>query len=128
MKAIFRETEGAYLQATVVVDGLELKAMDEFNGESYLPGQEVDITISVGMHYEDESWESMFSGNPHGKTELQHQSGWTYRALGIVVSIKPDVMVDIGFAELEAPISTSDINVVGASVAFTINRLDAHAS
>jgi len=32
MKAIFRKTEGDYLEATIEIDGVEIVAMDEFGG------------------------------------------------------------------------------------------------
>jgi hypothetical protein len=47
---------------------------------------------------------------------------------GIVTSIDPEVIVDVGIAHLSAPIETSDPRVVGESIAFTIDRLDAHSS
>ena len=66
----------------------------------------------------------MFSGNPEAKKELEHQSGWCYRAYGIITSIKP-VMVDVGLLEIESPMNSNDEKLVGESVAFTIERLDA---
>jgi hypothetical protein len=66
----------------------------------------------------------MFSSNPENKKELEHQSGWRYRAYGIITSINP-VLVDVGLLEIEAPINSNDEKLVGESVAFTIDRLDA---
>lgn len=128
MRAIFKNTEGDYLEATIEVDGVEIVAMDEFGGEKYEAGEEIDVRLSVGLHYDDEEWESMFSGNPKAKKELERQSGWRYRAYGIVSSIEPEVMVDVGIVQLSAPIDTSDPRVIGESIAFTIQRLDAHSS
>lgn len=102
--------------------------MDEFGGDRYQAGGNIDICLSVGLHYEDEEWESMFSGNPEAKKELEHQSGWRYRAYGIVTGIDPKVIVDVGITHLSAPIDTSDRKVLGESIAFTIDRLDAHSS
>ncbi|HAS26770.1 hypothetical protein BCT41_24930 [Vibrio splendidus] len=128
MRVIFKKTEGDYLEATIEVDGVKVVAMDEFGGDRYQAGENIDIRLSVGLHYEDEEWESMFSGNPEAKKELEHQSGWRYRAYGVVTGIDPEVIVDVGITHLSAPIDTSDRKVVGESIAFTIDRLDAHSS
>ena len=128
MKAIFKHTDGDYLQATLLVEGVELRVMDSFGGADCTPGQEIDVDISVGLNYEDEEWESMFGGNPTNKKALLDNGGWSYRALGLITTIDPEVMVDVGIMKLEAPINTNDASVIGASVAFTINRLDANAS
>ena len=128
MRAIFKNTEGDYLEATIEIDGVEVVAMDEFGGDRYQIGDEVDVRLSVGLHHEDEEWESMFSGNPEAKKELEQQSGWRYRAYGVVSSIEPEVMVDVGIVQLSAPIDTTDPRVIGECIAFTIDRLDAHNS
>ena len=128
MRAILKKTEGDYLEATIEVDGVKFVAMDEFGGDRYQPGDNIDICLSVGLHYEDEEWESMFSGNPEAKKELEHQWGWRYRAYGIVTEIDPEVIADVGITHLSAPIETSDPRVVGESIAFTIDRLDAYRS
>lgn len=126
MKATFIKTEGEYLQAELEIAGMKICAMDEFGGDQYKPGEEIDVELTVGLHYEEESWESMFSGNPDGKKELEHQGGWRYRVFGVVTSISPEVMVDVGFTQFEAPIETCDGRVVGENIAFTISRMDAH--
>ena len=128
MKAIFKHTDGEYLEATLLVEGVELRVMDSFGGAGCTPGQEIDVDISVGIDYEGEEWESMFAGNPTNKKALQNNGGWSYRAFGVITIIEPEVMVDVGVMELEAPINTNDSRVLGASVAFTIDRLDANAS
>ena len=113
MRAIFKKTKGDYLEATIEVDGVKVVAMDEFGGDRYQAGENIDIRLSVGLHYEDEEWESMFSGNPEAKKELEHQSGWRYRAYGVVTGIDPEVIVDVGITHLSAPIETSGPRVVG---------------
>ncbi|MDH5178066.1 MAG: hypothetical protein OEZ39_16300 [Gammaproteobacteria bacterium] len=124
MKAKFISTEGEYLVAIIEVNGKKLHVMDEFSTEALSSGETVYLEIVPGLYYEKEEWESMFTGNPEAKKELEHQSSWRYRAYGIVTSIKP-VMVDVGLFEIEAPIESNDEALVGESVAFTIERLDA---
>ena len=128
MRATFIDSEGEYLEATVKVGDIELRVMDEFGGSMLAADTEIELDIFVGLAFEDESWESMFNSNPDCKKQLVHQSGWCYRAYGVVTQIQPDVLVDVGFTTLEAPICTNDINVVGFPVAFTIKRLGANAS
>lgn len=124
MEAKFISTEGECLEAIVKVNGKELHVMDEFATKELSPGDMVNIEIVPGLFYEGEEWESMFSGNPEAKKELEHQSGWRYRVYGIISAINP-VMVDVGLFEIEAPIDSNDQKLVGESVAFTVERLDA---
>tara|TARA_Y100001960_G_scaffold324366_1_gene404603 strand:- start:8 stop:394 length:387 start_codon:yes stop_codon:yes gene_type:complete len=128
MRAIFKKTEGDYLEAIIELDGVNVVVMDDFGGDRYQAGENIDICLSVDLHSEDEEWESMFSGNPEAKKELNHQWGWRYRAYGIVTEIDPEVIVDVGITHLSAPIETSDPRLAGESIAFTIYRLDAHSS
>ncbi|TQV88260.1 hypothetical protein [Aliikangiella coralliicola] len=128
MKATFIKTEGDYLQAELEIAGMRIYAMDEFGGERYSSGEEIEVELTAGLYYEEESWESMFSGNPDGKKELEHLTGWSYRVYGVVNRITPEVMVDVGFAEFEAPVDTRDQRVIGESIAFTISRMDAYGN
>jgi len=124
MKVKFISTEGEYLEAVLSLNGELLHVMDEFSNESMSEGQEIDIDIFPGLYDEDESWESIFSGNPEIERKIEHISGWKYRIYGVVKSINP-VKVDCGSFEFEAPIETNDLSVVGEPVAFTITRLQA---
>ena len=128
MKAKFVKSEGYCLEAQIEVEGQVLHVMDEFGGGDCKEGDILDIQLSAGLLYEDEEWESMFGGNPAKKKALVHENGWCYRAYGVVSQIKPEVMVDVGFVELEGPVRSSDQRLVGESIAFTITRLDAYAS
>lgn len=128
MKAKFIKTDGEYLQAELEIAGAKIFAMDEFGGVRCKPGEEIEVELTAGLHHEEETWESMFSGNPEGKKELEHQGGWSYRVFGVVKTIKPEVMVDVGFTEFEAPINSSDESVIGKNIAFTISRMDAHGN
>jgi len=125
MKAVFKKTDGDFLEAAIEVDGMEVLVMDDFGGSEYEAGDEINLHLSVGLYFDEEDWDSMFSGNPEAKKELEHQSGWRYRAYGVIVSVDPEVIVDVGITQLAAPINSSDPRMVGESIAFTIERLDA---
>ncbi len=124
MKAKFLGSEGEYLDATVEIGGQLLHVMDGFTYEGLYSGDIVNIEVSTGLYDDSEEWESMFSGNPEARKDLEHQSGWCYRAYGIISSINP-VMVDVGSLQVEAPIQSNDDRLVGEPIAFTIKRLDA---
>ncbi|PMM18634.1 hypothetical protein BCT62_23845 [Vibrio splendidus] len=49
MRVIFKKTEGDYLEATIEVDGVKVVAMDEFGGDRYQAGENIDIRLSVGL-------------------------------------------------------------------------------
>ncbi len=126
MKAIFKETKGDYLTATIEINKNQYFVMDHFYGEKLKKNQQIEIELSVGVYSEEESWETMFSGNPDRTKSLNHIKGWGYQANGIITSITPDVMVDVGIAVLDAPITSNDQRLVGESISFKINRLDAY--
>ncbi len=127
MKATLISTEGECLEATVEIKGEVLYVMDAFTSEEMTSGETVNIELSAGLYDDSEEWESIFSGNPEAKKELEHQSSWCYKAYGIITSIKP-VMVDVGLFNVEAPIESNDEKLVGKSIAFTIERLDASSA
>ena len=124
MKVKFISSKGDYLQAKIEVNGQTYSVMDEFSSENLKPGNTVDLDIFSGLDDDSEEWESIFNSNPDKLKELQHQSGWEYRAYGKIISIKP-VIVDIGLFKTEAPFQTNDIKVIGSYIAFTIKRLNA---
>ena len=125
MKAIFKKTEGDYLEATLEIDGQEIIAMDEFCGKELNAGDIVDIELAVGLAYEEEHQNSMLDSNIDGQKKLEHQKGWSYRAFGIVKSIQKETVIDVGLCDLEAPFETT---ITGEAIAFTITRLDAYAA
>ncbi|MDQ2044717.1 hypothetical protein NRL14_13345 [Pseudoalteromonas sp. 20-92] len=125
MEAIFKKTEGDYLEATLIIDGQEIIAMDEFGGSELKSGDTVDIELSVGLAYEDEEQNSMLNSNIDGTKRLEHQRGWSYRAFGVVTSIENETLIDVGLCELAAPFETT---ITGEGIAFTITRLDAYAA
>ena len=125
MKAIFRKTEGDYLEATIEIGGVEIVAMDEFGGSELKDGDIIDIKLAVGLAYEEEEQNSMLDSNREGIKDLVRQNGWSYRAYGVVTSINVETLVDVGICELAAPFDTT---ITGESIAFTITRLDAYAT
>ncbi|OUS26946.1 hypothetical protein A9Q99_17185 [Gammaproteobacteria bacterium 45_16_T64] len=125
MEAIFKKTEGDYLEATLEIDGQEIIAMDEFGGNDLSPGDIVNIELAVGLAYEDEEQNSMLDSNLDGEKKLESQRGWSYRAYGVVTSIEEEILIDVGLCELAAPFETT---ITGESIAFTITRLDAYAA
>jgi len=126
MNAIFKETDGDYLPAKIEFAGVDLVVMDNFGGNNYVAGDEINIEITAGLLYESEDWDSMFASNQEGRKQLEHIVDWQYRAYGVITRIKPDVTADVGVLELEVPLSTNDSAVIGEHIAFTITRLDAH--
>lgn len=128
MEATFVKSEGDYLEAVIIVGNQEFHVMDEFGGTNLKVGSSFEVRISAGLLDEDESWESIFSGNPSKEKSLTQIYGWRYRAKGQVTKIGEETMVDVGLQEFEAPFHTHDHAVLGEYVSFTINRLDAHSS
>lgn len=127
-QARFISTDGPYLEAIIEINGVRLCVMDEFSVSvegTPEPGEEIDFEFSPFID-EEESWESIFSGNPDGKVGLEPINGWKYRAFGKIISIKP-VVVDCGLLKVEDVINTNDQNVIGEAVAFTITRLGGYA-
>ena len=123
-RAHFISTEGPYLEAQIEVDGQRYCVMDEFSvDERSVPAQGIEIEFEFSPFLDDDdSWESIFSGNPDNKIGLEQMSGWKYRAYGKIVSINP-VVVDCGLLKAEGIIHSNDPKVIGESVAFTISRL-----
>jgi hypothetical protein len=128
MEATFVKSEGEYLEAVIVVNNQELHVMDEFGGERLKPGASIEVRISAGLLDYEESWESIFSGNPEKEKSLTQISGWRYRAKGQVTKIGEETLVNVGLQAFEAPFSTHDKAVLGEYVSFTISRLDACSS
>jgi hypothetical protein len=128
MKAKLLSTEGTYLEALIEIEGCEYCVMDELTLDvESMPkvGEAFEFEFS-SMLDEDESWESIFQGNPEKKKCLEQIEGWKYRAFGEIISINP-VKVDCGVLVEEDVIYSHDSNVVGEFVAFTISRLGGYA-
>jgi hypothetical protein len=128
MKAKLLSTEGTYLEALIEIDGCEYCVMDELTLDvESMPkeGQAFEFEFS-NLLDEDESWESIFQGNPERKKCLEQIKGWKYRAFGEIISINP-VKVDCGVLVEEDVIHSHDSKVVGEFVTFTISRLGGYA-
>ncbi|MDD9940870.1 MAG: hypothetical protein OXU20_07540 [Myxococcales bacterium] len=127
MKARLIRTEGPGLEATIECREETLHVMDEFSwhaDSAPQPGQEFHVELSAGLLSDEDSWETIFAGNPERRVGLEHRQGWSYRAYGRVAGINP-VRVDCGVLVVEDVVRTSDERVVGEYVAFDIDRLDA---
>lgn len=98
--------------------------MDQFEGEDLCPGDEIDVEISVGLYDDNESWETIFNGNPQKEKKIERLGGWRYRVFGVVCAVSP-VLVDAGQMQLEVPVTTHDEKVIGEFIAFRVERLDA---
>lgn len=59
MQAVFKQTEGDYLEAVIEVAGQPLTVMDEFGGDSLTYGEIIDIELSVGIACEQEDQNTM---------------------------------------------------------------------
>jgi hypothetical protein len=128
VRAKLISTEGPYLEAIIEHQGQRLCVMDEFSVcEASAPkvGTEIEFEFDPFID-EDESWESIFSGNPEGRIGLEQLSGWRYRAFGKVISVNP-VVVDCGLLRTEGVVSSSDPRLIGEPVAFIITRLSGYA-
>jgi hypothetical protein len=84
MKAKLISTEGQYLEAVIEIEGCEYCVMDELtlDVESMPKVEEAFEFEFSSMHDEDESWESIFQGNPEKKKCLEQIKGWKYRTFG----------------------------------------------
>ena len=128
MIAKLLSTEGTYLEALIEINGSEYCVMDELTLDDLsMPkiGEEFNFEFS-NMLDENESWDSIFQGNPKKKKCIEQIRGWRYRAYGEIISIDP-VKVDCGVLIEEDVVHTKDQKVVGEYVAFTISRLGGYA-
>ena len=121
-------TEGSYLEAIIEHQGQRLCVMDEFSVcEASAPKVGADIEFEFSPFIdENESWESIFSGNPEGRVGLEQLSGWRYRAFGKVISVNP-VVVDCGLFQTEDVVYSTDPRLIGEHVTFIITRLGGYA-
>ena len=116
------ETEGYGLEAVFSFNGKTYQAMDDF---SAFASERIDFNapeFSI-LCLSDQSWESMFQGNPESKRELIQRRGWSYDGYGQVASIRP-VVVDFGDFTFEVGDFTTDQRCIGEFVHVIIDRLD----
>ena len=124
MKTKLLSTEGTNLEALIEIEGAEYCVMDELTLDiETMPkdGESFEFEFSNILD-EEESWDSIFQGNPEKKKCLEQIKGWKYRAYGEIISINP-VKVDCGVFVEEDVVHTHDPKIVGEFVAFTIRRL-----
>ena len=126
--AIFISTAGEYLEAIIEVNGHPLTVMDEFGlfSADSLPkaGEPCEVEFSPYLD-DDESWEEIFVGNPDKLVLIKQVEGWRYCAFGKIISVNP-VVVDCGFLQVEDVVCSTDPQLVGEYVAFSITRLGAY--
>ncbi|GLR13732.1 hypothetical protein GCM10007907_25220 [Chitinimonas prasina] len=124
--ARFISSDGPYLEALIEVDGQVLCVMDDFSPETGdLPPVGTPVALCFDSYVsDDEDWDDVFTGNPDQRQGLVRLDGWRYRAYGRIVAIQP-VLVDCGLLVVDEVIHTHDPQVIGAYVAFTIQRLTA---
>ena len=130
VKAKLLSSEGPYLEAVVEVQGQRLcvmDALDEGPGVAPQAGEVFDLVFGELLDDDDETWEQMFAANPEGRQCLVPLGGWRYRAYGRVVGVQP-VLVDCGVLQVEDVVHSQDPVLVGATLAFTIARLDARVA
>lgn len=126
MRVSLISTDGLWLEAALRTPEGILHVMDEFSiDEHSAPGISTEFEVELSAQLdEDESWESIFTGNPDCRKMLERISGWRYRAFGEVLSINP-VVVDCAVMQISDVFHSNDPRVIGSFVAFTVTRLDA---
>ncbi len=127
MRVSLISTEGPWLEALISTPHGNLSVMDEFTSDKKnapKEGNDFEIELSATLLDDDESWDSMFNGNPDKRKALEQIEGWQYRAYGEVTSINP-VVVDCGIIQIPDVFNSNDPRVVGEFIAFTVSRLEA---
>lgn len=117
-------TEGYGLEADITLDGVPLTVMDAFSPPlAPLPPGPIEHARFSANEFSAQTWEEIFSGNPHGERSLKRIRGWSYWGYGLIIAVNP-MVVDFGILQLEAGPRTHDERCVGASVRVLIDRLD----
>src|ERR1041384_5667478 len=99
-------TEGYGLRARFKLDGKEYGAMDDFTA---FPPSSLDWSApEFGiLRTTEQSWDSMFQGNPERRKELIPKGHWSYDGYGQIISVRP-VVVDFGDFQFDVGDFTSD--------------------
>ncbi len=128
MKALIKQiAQDEGLPAIVEIDGNQFEAMDCLGyGGNFTNGEELEVEFTMGLDDENESWEEIFQGNQKQEKKLVNKGGWSYRALGEIISINP-VVIDCGIQCFEGVIDTKDERCIGSFVGFNILRLNVWA-
>ena len=125
--ATFISTAGEYLEAIIEVNGQRLTVMDEFglfSDSLSKAGKPCEVGFNTLLD-DDEAWEDIFAGNPDKLVLIEHVEGWRYRAFGKIISVNP-VVVDCGLLQVEGVVCSTDPQLVGEYLAFSITRLSAY--
>lgn len=117
---------------TLAIGGVQIVAMDHLGygaSNQAIPriGDEFAVSFSC-LFPDDVSWDEVFSGNPGGRSELVPAGLWSYLAFGSLVAVDDDsgsAIARCGPLELPLPLEVSDPSLVGSSVGFKVQRLDA---
>ena len=125
MRATLLRTQGDYLEAVIEIDGEQLVVMDNFEGSRCSEGTSIDIDLQPVI-IDPGDWDTVFGANPGRSKGLLHLTGWSYIALGQILSVDP-VTCDCGLLSIVDAIRTHDARCVGAYVGIKIDRLDAIA-
>lgn len=124
VKAKLISTQGILLEAVIDIGEQVLCVMDAFSEETTRApkvGEVFDVEF-LNFINENESWETIFSGNLEMKVGIDQLSGWTYMAFGKIISVNP-VKIDCGLFIEEDVLFSHDPKLIGEYVAFTIRRL-----
>jgi hypothetical protein len=125
VKATFIETRGDFLQAIIEVAGQQLVVMDDFEGSKVARGATIEVELRA-LVIDPGEWNAVFAANPDGIKGLRHLNGWSYLALGQIMSVNP-VVCDCGLLTIEDAIRTRDVRCIGAHVGIHVDRLDAES-
>ena len=115
-------TEGYGLSARFRLNGKEYGAMDDFTA---FPPDSVDWSspeFSI-LRLTEQSWESMFRGNPERRKGLIPTGHWSYDGYGEIISVRP-VVVDFGDFKFDIGDFTSDQRCIGEFIHVIVDRLE----
>src|SRR5262245_66220314 len=104
-------------EAVLKIKGREYRVRDGFSWVAARTppiGGDLDVELSAVVD-ESWSWEKIFAANPNQKIGLEPLEGWSYLALGRIMSIDP-VRVDCGILVEERAIYSRDPRVIGEFV------------
>jgi hypothetical protein len=124
MRVTLIRTDGPGRAAIIKIGHRDYGVRDGFSWSAqHAPGAEFDVKLSAEL---DGSWpwERMFAANPKRRIDLEPLGGWSYLALGRIMSTDP-VRIDCGILIEERAIYTHDARVIGEFVGFRIATLDA---
>jgi hypothetical protein len=116
---------------TLAIGDVQIAAMDHLGngGSTQACPKSDDFFVSFSCLFRDSvSWDDIFSSNPDGRSELVPTGLWSYFAFGRLVSIDDEsgsAIAKCGPFDLPLPVEVTDSSLVGSSVAFEIQRLDA---